>query len=85
MCSGAAPNVNIAGLGCSQHPTPWQCSPATCRWNKESPATPHYVTTPTLLLPPGTGGAGIRSWPTPSWNGSPAKPTQPMSTLNCSC
>ena len=31
MCSGAAPNVNTAGLGCGQHRTPWQCSPAICR------------------------------------------------------
>jgi len=46
MCSGAAPKVNIVGLGCSQHPTPWQGSPATCRWNKGSPATPHSNNTP---------------------------------------
>ena len=46
MCSGAAPNANTAGLGCGQHPTPWQCSPATCRWNKGSPATPHSNNTP---------------------------------------
>jgi hypothetical protein len=60
MCSGAAPNVNIVGLGCGQHPTPWQCSPATFRWNKESPATPHSNNTPTQRLRPETVGAGPR-------------------------
>jgi hypothetical protein len=84
-CSGAAPNVTVAGSGCGQHPTPWLCSPATCPSNKESPATPHSNNTPTQRSRPGTAGAGIRSWPTPSWNASPDKPTPPMSTLNCTC
>jgi hypothetical protein len=60
MCSGAVPNVSIVGLGCGQHRTPWRCSPATCRWNKGSPATPHSNNTPTQRLRPETVGAGPR-------------------------
>lgn len=62
----AAPNANIGGSESGQHPTPWPSSPAICLSNKPSPATQHYANTPTPLLPPGTGGPGIRSWPTPS-------------------
>jgi Domain of unknown function (DUF222) len=43
-----------------------------------SPATPPYGNTPTQPKPPGTVGPGTRSWPTPWWNASPAKPQQLM-------
>jgi Domain of unknown function (DUF222) len=37
MCSGAAPNGNIAASASGRHRTPWRCSPGISRWNKASP------------------------------------------------